>query len=660
MNEIIFSIVLTIILIGYFVLLYKTTSRNQNARVMSIAFAAIFVCGFIIHFIIYYRTAVTRVSLYDFVTLIFYSAQHSLRMFFAGSPIFRMLGDIKEIPALYYLFSITFYMAVMTSGFFIFNFISRSMYARRWLGKKRNIRQASKGGNSIFLGLNRYSCILAENLRNTMTEKGLEGMLISIELPDGKEQMAKLSIWEIIRQILVSKSKKSKSGPYDIMLKVKDNMKDLMPWLENPENDVYILSDDIKENIRIMEKLMQHQSIRCHIYCHARKDGLIAKYDSVADLNNQLTIIDSSFLAVEGLKKNPDLHPVNFVDVGLENGRRAGWISDKGFNAAVLGFGETGKESLSFLYEFAAFPTKDLKKAPFKCHVFDNNMECAAGEFLRKVPGIKHDEIEFHTERINTPDYWNIVGSMLDDLNYVIVSLGDDKTTLNAAIDLAEYAFRYRRSEHSDDNLHNFVILLRLCNPDKMDSITLDAANSVFGGCLRTFGNINDIWNHDVISNSLVKAMAEKFYNSYEMLSSGKVRLSWNDKLIARSIGSYKDRCMAQRHVSQTYSDCLHMETKKRICDPYYHQFARDIASPSSFDGVHHFIGTDAEGGKVMEYLAVGEKLRWNASHEILGYVKGDVTDDKVKTHQCLGSYDEIDAKVKHYDWLVVRNSLIN
>jgi hypothetical protein len=101
------------------------------------------------------------------------------------------------------------------------------------------------------------------------------------------------------------------------------------------------------------------------------------------------------------------------------------------------------------------------------------------------------------------------------------------------------------------------------------------------------------------------------------------------------------------------------METKKRICDAHYHQYAQYIVSPSAFDGIRHYIGEDKDAGKVMEYLAVGEKLRWNASHEILGYVKGSETDDQIKTHKYLGTYEELDPQIRHYDWLVVRNSLI-
>lgn len=659
MNEIVFTAVLLIILTLYFVFLYKKTSRGQDSKVMGRSFAIIFTVGVILHFISYYRIADTKGTPYDFVTLAYYSIQHSLRMFLGGNIIYRIMGDMKNMPLLCDLLVATFYMALLTSGFFIFNFISRTLYTRRWLGKNRNIRQAEKGGNSIFLGINRYARILAKDIRNEMTSTGRDGKIIFIELPDKNEKIARLSIWDILRQFLTSRPKRNHDMDYDIRLRIKDNMKGLMPWIQNPDNDVYILSDDMTQNIAIAEKLMDHPTVRCHIYCHARKEGMIAKYDNIADLNDQLTIIDSSFLAVEGLKRNAALHPVNFVEVGTENGLKAGWVSDKGFTSAILGFGETGKESLSFLYEFGAFPNKSMQKAPFKCYVFDNDMERASSEFLRKVPGVNRNEIEFLSQGINTPGYWARLSEIIDSLNYVIVSLGDDMITLNTAIDLAEYAFRYRRSDDPDDNLKNFVILCRLCDPERMDKLTLESANRVFGGCLKPFGNINDIWNHDIISSSSINAMAERFYNSYETLASGAVTLSWNEKLNSRSIGTYRERCKAQRQVAQNYSDCLHIETKKRICDVHYHQYAQYIVSPSEFDGTRHYVGNDSDAGRVMEYLAVGEKLRWNASHEILGYVRGNETDDQIKTHKYIGTYEELDPQTRHYDWLVVRNSLI-
>ena len=655
MNELVFSAAVIVLLALYFIFLYKNTSRHSSSNTLAGAFTAIFILGFILHLVMYSKIAISKGSLYDYLSIIFYSAQHSLKMFLAGAPLFRIIKDIEPFPVIYYIYIPLFYMAVLTSAFFIFNFLSRGLYSRRWLDKKHNRSLATKGKNSIFIGVNRYAEVLAASLRKEQDANGEDGLIIFLEMPQKNEGQVKLSIWDILKQFMTSRPRPSGKPVYDHLLKISGNMKGLMPWLENPENDVYILSENTAENVEMVEQLMEHPRIHCHIYCHARKEGLIMRYDSVADLNDQLTIIDSSYLAAQGLRRNPDLHPVNYVEVGTIDGRKAGWVSEKGFTSAILGFGETGKETLSFLYEFGAFPGKDRKKAPFKCYVYDNNMEQASGEYFRICPALKDSkEVEFISDKIGTPDFWKGFSEIIDDLNYIVISLGSDKLNLKVAIDVAELACRYRKeSDH-------FVILFRSCNPEKIDRLTLDSVNKVFNGCIKPFGRIADIWTRDIITNRSINDMAEKFYNSYEILTNGSVSKPWSKMLASRHEGTFRMRCKAERQVTQNYADCLHVQTKRRICDPYYYKFADNIASPAEFDGSRHFIGKDEEAAMVMEYLAIGEKIRWNSSHEIMGYVYGEDTDDQKKTHKFLCPYEELTDKMSlHYDWLVVRNSFV-
>ena len=60
----------------------------------------------------------------------------------------------------------------------------------------------------------------------------------------------------------------------------------------------------------------------------------------------------------------------------------------------------------------------------------------------------------------------------------------------------------------------------------------------------------------------------------------------------------------------------------------------------------------------MLDYLAIGEHLRWNASHIILGYRYAEETSDLRCTHSCIVPYEELSEEIRHYDWLVVKNSL--
>ena len=61
--------------------------------------------------------------------------------------------------------------------------------------------------------------------------------------------------------------------------------------------------------------------------------------------------------------------------------------------------------------------------------------------------------------------------------------------------------------------------------------------------------------------------------------------------------------------------------------------------------------------------LAVCEHLRWNASHEMLGYVYGDETSDLQKTHKYLKPWENLPDYIQYYDelvWITTKDITIN
>ena len=133
---------------------------------------------------------------------------------------------------------------------------------------------------------------------------------------------------------------------------------------------------------------------------------MINRYDSIADVKDRINFIDSSFLSVVSLKKSKDnaMLPVRYVDIAqyADTGRKLGYVTSE-FHCAVIGFGETGKEALKFLYEFGAFPNKNNGKVPFKCHIFDNNLTKELGEFGIDLATLRSPaamEPEFNSTRV--------------------------------------------------------------------------------------------------------------------------------------------------------------------------------------------------------------------------------------------------------------------
>ena len=172
------------------------------------------------------------------------------------------------------------------------------------------------------------------------------------------------------------------------------------------------------------------------------------------------------------------------------------------------------------------------------------------------------------------------------------------------------------------------------------------------------------------IKTEELDADARRFYASYLKLSEiYNLSMGWKpdptweqreEKGIRSEI--YSKRCEARRKKMQDYSNCLHKTTKQLLCESYnepasYNKLAEQILTIN--EGSKHCEGEDIVTKNILEHLAVCEHLRWEASHLLMGYkpTTGN-TDDLKKLHCCIKPYNELSEIIKHYDWLVVKNSL--
>ena len=576
-------------------------------------------------------------------------------------------------------------MAILTSGFSIFHFLSRRLFNWFWL----TFHKANSKAH-IFIGINDASLYLAKdimsNIKKGDTNRNKE-QIIFIDLPDQQDNPQGMSIWDIVGGFFKD-NKEHKELSNFVVLKAGKGIGKITKWLKKGETKVYILSDSQEQNVSILEALWEHKELKCEIYCHAKKEGLINRYDNIADVENRVRFIDSSFLSVVSLKKADcnAMLPVKYVDIAEDPKTKSklGYVTSE-FHCAVVGFGETGKEVLKFLYEFGAFPDKVNGKMPFKCHIFDNNLDKELGEFgvdlaTLRSPVAKEPEFELHSCAVNTIEFRTEISKIIDKLNYVVVCLGNDNMNVETALNIVECA-----AIESRDTSDKFCVAIKQAKTSKLNQDTLDNANKAYNGCIHTFGLTKDIWTFRLISNEELDADARRFYESYSKLSN-KLNLSmgWEpnptwEQREKNGIRSdiYEKRCKARRQKSQDYSNSLHKTTKLILCEPYnkkeqaqceyYKKLSESILTVNrnkegkedSNGTLHCEIETDKATKTLLEHLAVCEHLRWEASHMMMGYrpTDGDTKDLK-KLHNCIRAYDELEEYFKHYDWLVVKNSL--
>ena len=581
------------------------------------------------------------------------------------------IGDDRAIesgnPWMVYVFVILFILAIITSISLVIKALGQRKYGRRWLAENKN---GIQNVHVFFLG-GEMANTLAEDIKRCHPDH----RLLFVGYPDPDESYMDLSIWEKIQRLFKSRTLEEK-GPFDAIVysrvplndvSGKDvcqqmNLKDLEGFLKNPSCKVYLLSDNEDDNLHCAE-VLYNDGCTAEIFCRACREGVNRMYEDAMTKTPSMNVhlIDSSYLAVRNIKNCPELLPVNYVDKGTDAmGHREGWVSSA-FNAMILGFGETGREVLGFLYEHGAFVDKEFKKSPFSCMVIDRQMGIFEQAYCKSFPGMNSSAgITFKQSEIGDNAFWEDMSARIHALNYIVVCMGNDRLNLRMAVDLVEFAYRKGK-----DLSKNFVILIAQKNPTHLDNVTLKHYNSIgqYHNCIRTFGNQHDVWSYDNMTNESLKARAKNYFGGY-MRAQGDTRdpeTLWNDR--EKEIETTNDFALHAKRVrqrSQDYANCFHISTKLALIGPEIYDCRRDIAQcipPDYTKALTHYTGVDEHVERVLHYLAVHEHIRWEASHVALGYTPGKRTDEVMKTHQCIMSYDELTPEVQHYDYLVVKTT---
>ncbi len=660
-------IITSIILVIYAIVLYYITGKNRDADKLIWAFGMVAIAGFVIHMVLFDEVTSDGFTEFDDrISRIVFSIQYSLEMFIANTIIFKgeVMDALKDHPIIFFIYMPVYGMALMTSGFAIFHFLPRRLH--NWIWLTCHMKRPDNRKSHIFIGINSQSLYLANDiLTNSSRDE-----IIFIDIPQKQDYPQGISIWDIIARFFKESKGADKLGDY-VVLKAGKGLNRLTRWFKEKDTSIYILTDNQKFNLQVLEKIWEHKDkFECRIYCHAKKEGLTARYDSITDVKDRIRFIDSSYLAVEYLKKDDSCHmlPVNFVDIAEdpETKRRLGYVKSA-FTCAVIGFGETGKEAVKFLYEFGAFPDRSNKKAPFKCHIFDSNIEREACKFGICLDSLKstaasENEFELHDCKIESTEFMSKISSIIHDLNYVFVCLGDDDLNLETAINIAECAVISKK-----DTGRNLCIAIKQTMTNRLIEDTLKNANHAYKQCLHPFGMLETIWKLDIINNESLEAQARHFYDSYTKMSKEldlKEYQSWNpksweDRLKESHSQNYKERCKARRQIMQDYSNCLHIHTKHLLCLPNA-GLGKMILDVNNKDKHCDIKGQGTQNGftEVLEHLAVCEHLRWEASHLMSGYRFGENTDDEKKCHDSIKPFHQLTDGKQHYDWLVVKNSI--
>lgn len=480
----------------------------------------------------------------------------------------------------------------------------------------------------------------------------------------------------------------------------------------DPQLHIFFMGEDEEQNIRNIITLAKDTTIMNvagrsdlyhRIYCHARYNGPNRVIQDVA-LKKRLNIkiIDSSHLAVELLKLNPDCHPVNVVTTSDRELATVGYP----LKTLIVGFGEVGRDAFRFLYEFGAFPDSGdpNRRSPFECVIVDKDINKIKGTFMASMPAIftydeaekklKSDCVRFVNADIYGSDFYEealIRDNFLENVNYVVISIGDN----DEAIALATRLFNRIRKVR--DDVSNLRIFVRCTDDSKIEGIRKIADHYNYGygdgnrernrPVIRIFGQPEKTYTYEMVVSDRLIEKGKRFQEAYRKLSrEGK---SWDERhreLSGKVPPDIESLRRLRRQESQDIANALHAGTKiillkeamLKLCRRhgrlpdwytfYLEYFNQDgTVRMEGSRGNIRYPGLSEEENKIILHLAMLEHLRWNAAHELMGYVfkeDGNNCNERTMTHNCLCEWRFLDGQsdriidwqcdYKKYDFCVV------
>lgn len=477
----------------------------------------------------------------------------------------------------------------------------------------------------------------------------------------------------------------------------------------NPQLHIFFMGEDEELNIRNIIALAKDTTIMSvaknrdlyhRIYCHARYNGPNRVIQDIALKKHlNIKIVDSSHIAVELLKLNPDCHPVNVVKTSDENLTTV--VSP--LKTLIIGFGEVGRDAFRFLYEFGAFvDSEDFNvRSPFECVIVDKNLDDIKGTFMSSMPGIfkshrftrmMNPSVRFENVDYNSDKFYDNVlykNRFLEEVNYIVISIGNN----DEAIALAARIFNQIRRVRED--ISNLRIFVRCTDNNKIEGIQKIADHYNFGygekekntPVIQIFGQPKKTYTYDLVVSDRLIEEGKLFHEEYRKLSDEGD--SWDvrhKQLTETGIPNIEKLRKLRRQESQDRANALHAGTKMILLKKSLAKLNKENESTIDWHSFYlrYFKADESanvEGSQtdilypelsekeneIILHLAQLEHLRWNAAHELMGYVfneGGTSCDERTMRHNCLCPWNRLDMQsnmitdwpcnFKKYDFCVV------
>ena len=621
------------------------------------------------------------------LTLLLRAMLSSFEMFLSKSNLIGIANNCKESQAYMFLFAVIHALAVIVSMIF-----AVTCFGKRVKDLLRGFAWQYKSQTNlhVFWGLNEKSILLAKDIYQQTRER-----IVFVDFPQKEEEFQNGQGFSGILGLLSYKINITKqiAGAHYLLLRSPIppsapetkgegflcvmNIRRLGKIIQKAEHvNFYILTED--ESFNLQAALNMLGSKACapvnKLFCLVKEDKVTALL--TASTQNKLRIIDDSKDAIVEFarRKSNVAYPINYVDIDT----RRGYVKpDKPFTALLIGFGKTGQEVLRFLYEFSAFVDNRGKKTPVRFHIFDSKLETIKGDLYQDIPALPDledaEDITFYPCDTGTVLFNDTLRDLINSLNYVVIATGNDSRDLCIAAMIYEYTLQHRA-----DGFEKFKILVRLYdteNENKFQKVIETYAENHYPA-IEYFGSPQHIYTKAWILDEEEEKKAQQFSMAYEQASQRQLSAEQKEnkngneeKLTFIEETKLLKMRKAYRKDKQNRANDQHRYTKAILLGLH------DIADKPSIPTWPFKINKqdppeEYEWKTRLMNVSIGEHLRWNASHLMMGYLPMSAEEakdapkscnERTKHHLCLVDWDKLpkgNTDYQKYDYIVVATSI--
>lgn len=549
------------------------------------------------------------------LTLILRSALSSIHMFLLHSDLLEVKQAMHHDGTYMLFFSLIHFLAFTISFMVIIQLFGKQFLS--WLKLKLSRPQSSY----IFFDINDPSVALANDLLKNdkdrfvvfvdknMKHKTLSGMKSDFSKPELEEQE---SLFDQLSRMDVALINKDCSDTTPL------KKAGLGKLVRSGHAHLFFLSDNEDYNIQLALKVLDEIGMEeargketkgwnVVLYVNASSESIsglfaekIRRYKKDIDIR---LINKYNLSAIELITHYP---PVDCVKVDTDT---ATVLSD--LHVMVIGFGQLGNVVVRYLTEQGQFAG-----STFHATVVDKEMDSKRGLFECKYPGLKRYSIAYEQAKVNSTEFFDLLKSQLDTLDYIVVTLGKDELNMKTALDLWHYVTRETdrpiKILANAYNSHNYKYL--------------NASSTLFEN-MYIFGSHKEIFTEEVIVNEGRAAAAKKIHAYYNSQSGKKD--DWKELSLIKKITNL--------------SAATHMYAKLKL-------IGCDVSAIRHMENEETFISYLGE--RKWGNLARGEHLHWNATLFANGWTTWPLQtipptaslnkDEKHKKHACLVDWEDL------------------